>query len=281
MNSSVPLIIKLYRKAQTEAAKTICHSTCHFLKIDERDNPKPHASGIFVKIENNFFLLTAGHVIDNCEEKLYIGINQGKLLHKLGGEWIKNIPETTRKEDKIDVAILKLDNETIEKIGDTYQFVDLNSIEINHSARKLPVYLSLGFPATMSKFNTYKNELVSKPFLYITMSGDDNAFKKLGCNPNINFIVNYDKKNVIDYTSGIKKNGPDPYGISGSGLWYIPETEVLKNSNVNKKLVAIMTEWPINNRKYWIGTRIDVFTEMIRNKYKLNIPKSNLNLNLE
>lgn len=37
-----------------------------------------------------------------------------------------------------------------------------------------------------------------------------------------------------------------------------------------------MTEWPKENRKYWIGTRIDVITEIIRKKYNLNLETSRL-----
>lgn len=276
MGNDISWQLKLYRDVQLIAARTIYPSTCHFLKIDDRDNPKPHASGVFAKIENNYFLLTAAHVIDDCEENIYIGIKQEEPLLRLGGEWTKNIPETTREKDKIDAAVLKLDDETIKKIGGAYQFIDINSIEINHSAKEMPMYLSLGFPATMSKFNSYKNKMVSKPFQYITMCAKEEVYAKLECDTIINIVVYYDKNNVVDYSSGEKKNGPDPFGISGSGLWYVPETEVLKTSGVNKKLVAIMTEWPSENRNYWIGTRIDVFTEIIRNKYNINIPKSSI-----
>lgn len=276
MSNNITLEIKLYREAQAKAAEAVYQSTCHFLKIDERDNPKPYASGVFMKIDNDYFLLTAGHVVDDCEENIYIGIKQEEPLLRLGGEWTKNIPETTREKDKIDAAVLKLDDETIKKIGGAYQFIDINSIEINHSAKELPMYISLGFPASMSKYNSYKKELKSTPFQYITMCAEDCVYEKLGCKSKENLITHYDKKNVVDYKSGEKKTGPDPYGISGSGLWYVPETEVLKTSGVNKKLVAIMTEWPSENRNYWIGTRIDVFTEIIRNKYNINIPKSSI-----
>jgi hypothetical protein len=37
-----------------------------------------------------------------------------------------------------------------------------------------------------------------------------------------------------------------------------------------------MTDWPKENRKCWIGTRIDVITEVLRIKYGLNLPKSNI-----
>lgn len=282
MNHDIPLEMKMYKTVQEEAAKTIYQSTCHFLTIDNTGNPKPHASGVFAKIENNFFLLTAGHVIDNCEDDIYIGIKQGEPLLKLGGEWVKNVPESERENDKIDAAVLMLNDKTIEKVRENYHFIGLNNIEINHAERKLPMYVSLGFPSSKSKYNPYKNELKSVPFQYVTMCADDSIYKEQGCAKNENLIVHYDKNNVLNYSSGKKTIGPDPYGISGSGLWYIPETEVLKTSNIDKKLVAIMTEWPTNNRKYWIGTRIDVFTEVIRNKYDLNIPKSKLvNVNLD
>ena len=108
------------------------------------------------------------------------------------------------------------------------------------------------------------------------MCAEDDVYEKLGCKINENLITHYDKKNVVDYNSGEKRIGPDSYGISGSGLWYIPSTGITKTSNINKNLVAIMTEWPTEDKNYWIGTRIDVFTEIIRNKYDLNIPKSKL-----
>ena len=282
MSKDVPWQLKLYRETQAMAVQTIYPSTCHFLRIDEKDNPRPYASGVFMRVDDNYFLLTAGHVVDDCEENIYIGIKQGEPLLRLGGELVKNVPETEREKDKIDAAVMKLDECTINKIGNAYQFVDFGNIEINHHSKKLPMYLSLGFPASMSKYNSYKNELVSKPFQYITMCADDSVYEKLGCDPKVNLITHYDKKDVVDYTSGEKKNGPDPYGISGSGLWYIPETEVLKSLDINKKLVAIMTEWPTNDRRYWIGTKIDVFTEIIRIRFGLDIPKSELiNVNIE
>ena len=37
-----------------------------------------------------------------------------------------------------------------------------------------------------------------------------------------------------------------------------------------------MTEWPKENRKFWIGTRIDVFTEIIRQKYGLGVSQSKI-----
>ena len=78
------------------------------------------------------------------------------------------------------------------------------------------------------------------------------------------------------FSTGATSIGPDPFGISGSGLWYTPIQEKAKDETIDKKLVAIMTEWPIKNRKYWIGTSIDVITEVIRKKYNLKVEPSKL-----
>jgi hypothetical protein len=88
--------------------------------------------------------------------------------------------------------------------------------------------------------------------------------------------VHYDKKKVKDNKTGKIFIGPDPFGISGSGLWFtLPQAKAI-GEPIEKKLVAIMTEWPKRNRKYWIGTRIDIITEVIRQKYNLNIEPSKI-----
>jgi hypothetical protein len=262
---------ELYRQKQADVAKIIYKSTCHFIKTDN-GIPKSHGSGVFVEIENNYFVLTAGHVVDNCENDICIGLKSGNVVYKLGGEWITNKPKSDRDNDKLDAAIIKLDNNTIDLIGNHYHFINMDNIETNHEPRILNEYISLGFPSSMSKYNPYKKEgFKSKPFPYITKCAEDVVYKKLGYDKNVNIIVNYEKRDIINFFSGEHKTGPDLYGCSGSGLWYIPRNEALNTNNIPQKLVAIMTEWPTDNRKFLIGTRIDMFIQMIRNKWQLSI----------
>lgn len=270
MCNNVPWQLNLYRRKQIETAYSICSNTCHLLKVNENGEPKPHASGVFVRIKDHHFLFTAGHVIDDCENEIYVGTHQGDTIYRFGGKWIKNDPNTTREYDRIDMAILEIDQDSMKIIGSSYQFIDYYNIDLSHVPRLLPMYVSVGFPCSKSKFNSYKNELKSTPFLYVTMCANDKIYKELGCDPRVNIIVNYDKCNVIDYSTGKVRNGPDLYGISGSGLWFVPMTGILDISNISKKLVAIMTEWPINNHKYMIGTRIDLFIDMLR-RYDFDI----------
>ncbi len=274
-------LIDYYREIQSDASKDAYTVTCHYLKVKD-GIPEPHGSGVFIKISNNYFLITAAHVIDKKENDIYVGIENKEVL-KLGGELTMNRAPYSRDEDRIDLAIMKLCDESITRLSPKYSFLDISEIGINHEFRELPLYQSVGFPASQSKYNRYKNELKSKPFIYTTMPASQELYDELDCESFSNIIVHYDKKKVRDYKSNKLVTGPDPFGISGSGLWYIPTNQLkAKGEKVEKRLVAIMTEWSIKNRKYWIGTRIDIFTEIIRQKYGLEIPQSKIvKVNLE
>lgn len=267
-------ILDYYREIQLEANKAAYRVTCHYLTLKD-GIPEPHGSGVFVKIGDEKFLLTAAHVIDKFENDIYVGIKSNTVL-KLGGELTANRAPGSRDDDKMDIAIMKLSQETVEQIQDTYDFLDYNELGINHEFRPLPMYQSVGFPASMSKYNRYKNALKSKPFLYTTMPAKLEIYEELGCEQYLNIIVHYDKNKVRDYKTNKLQTGPDAYGISGSGLWHTPSQLKGTGERIDKLLVGIMTEWPISNRKFWIGTRIDVFTEIIRQKYGLGIAQSKI-----
>jgi hypothetical protein len=263
-----------HREIQDEANKEAFKTTCHYLKLIA-GNPHPYATGVFTIINNCHFLFTAAHVIDGVENEIFIGYEEHKVV-KLGGEWItKSLPQgKKREEDKIDVAILKLDNESIEFVKNRYEFLQDNDIQVNHKIIEAPLYSAIGFPASRNKFNKYKNELKSNPFIYITHPASNEIYYQLECNTFLNIIIHYDKQNVFNHKTNQYITGPNPWGISGGGLWYVPSQLVKSGGKIEKKLVGILTEWPIKNRKYWIATKIDIYTEIIRKKYNLKIEQS-------
>src|SRR5690606_39779651 len=120
-----------------------------------------------------------------------------------------------------------------------------------------------------------KNEFQCQPFFYTTVPAEKNVYTELNRDMFSNIIVNYDKDKVYNYNTSTYKTGPDSYGMSGCGLWFSDPKDIVTN-RINKRLIAVMTDWPIKNRKYWIGTKIDVVTEVIRKKYKLNLTESNI-----
>lgn len=269
-------LIDYYREIQNDAANDILKSTCQFLTAKDGATV-PFASGVFIRVGDNYFLISAAHVMEDNHDELYVPAENNDSI-RLGGELnINSIPSTlSRDDDQIDIAILKLDEISIEFVSNYYSFIDLDEVEISHSTRQVPQYISLGYPCTQTKMKYGTNNLISKPFKYITMPATNEIYVQLECNPYRNIVVHYDKKRVLNYSTGKFKTGPDAYGISGSGLWYIPLQIVKKGQKVEKKLVGIMIEWPKKNRKFWIATRIDIITEIIRKKYNSEILQSKI-----
>lgn len=226
-------IIDYYRELQSEANKDAYKVTCHILKMENKV-AHPHASGVFVKVGDFHFLFTAAHVIDEQHNDIFIGI-ENKTLLKLGGEWTGNIPYDKRENDRIDTAILKLDEISTEKVKAKYEFLDISDVGINHNFEIMPKYQSVGFPSSQSKYNKFKNETKSKPFLFTTMPAEKDIYEELKCEDFTNFIVHYDKKKIKDYKTDKLQTGPDPFGISGSGLWYTPVQLREKGEKVEKK----------------------------------------------
>ncbi|MFC4687964.1 hypothetical protein ACFO4P_13545 [Epilithonimonas pallida] len=268
-------LVEYHLDLQFRASQDAYNSTCHFLII-KNAIPEPHGTGVFVQIFGKHFLFTAAHVAEDLQTSISIGIDSKNAL-TLGGVWLINElgKNQKREDDKIDIAILELDKESIEKVTGKYSFLNENQLGINHEIVPLPYYTAIGFAATQNKFNKHKNQLRSTPFIYNTIPAEKKIYTDMTFDESLNILVKYSKKNVIDNATKAKVTGPNAYGMSGGGLWFIPTQLIADNENVDKKLVSILTEWS-SKKNIWVSTRIDVFTEIIRKKYNLNIPKSNI-----
>jgi len=268
-------LIDYYRELQGEALKDIKKCTCQFLTEEKNGKAKAHASGIFINVDDSYFLITAAHVVEKHKDEIFVPLRNFDAL-QLGGTLTTNVA-FQKEKDKIDIAIIKLSEDAFNLVNGYYSFLSQNELGISHEVKKLPSYLSFGYVCSGSKVKYGTDKFIAKPFNYVTVPADEKIYKELSCQLFENIIIHYDKKKVFNYRTKETKVGPDPFGISGSGLWYIPPNQIVKpGDKVSKQLVGIMIEWPIQNRKYWISTRIDILTEIIRQKYSLNIPQSTI-----
>jgi hypothetical protein len=273
-----------YRRKQRLTIAQANTVTCHLLAIigeDEDAIVDSCGTGVFLQIENSHFLITAAHVAEDLNYQLSVGIDE-HTIHTIGGQLITNNPGISRSLDKLDICILKISEESVERISSHYSFLDSNDLGINHEFKPMPMYELLGYPATKSKFNKFLNRLISRSYQYITMPAIDVTYSDYGCTEWQNVILCYNRKKVKNYSTGQHQIGPKLSGISGCGLWYTPPNALSANTTTTK-LVAIITEWPDKfNRTVLISTRIDVVTEIIRQRFDFNIEKSKiLSINIE
>ena len=246
-------IVDKYIKSLPE----IRNFTCTLFK--DLDSYKQHGTGVFVKIGAKYFLFSAAHVFDDFE-KLFIPIEEGKTLVKPGGNIIKNNPQKDRNSDQLDLGILILDNQSVKDLSIDYCFLESSNLEINHSSIDFMSYIVFGYPSSWSKKSHSRNSFHSIPFFSITKCMHLNEYKKLKRHEYLNLIVEYDRQNTPNLKSKSMSYGPNLFGISGCGLWYINPFDLKSEP----KLIGIMNEWSISNRNRLIATRIDAYTEILR-----------------
>ncbi|MCA6067844.1 hypothetical protein JI747_011685 [Chryseobacterium sp. RG1] len=264
-------ILNQIAQRQIDSLSIIRNHTCVLIK--NYYNYKVHGTGVFIKIGNLHLLVSAAHVFDDFHE-LFIPINNGETLIKPGGRIIVNNPKSSRDKDELDIGIVILDALTIKDLKKDYNFVNENNLEINHKNNYFRNYIIWGYPSSWSKKSISRNSFHSRPFIHFTKCADVSEYKKFNRYEFLNLIVNYDRQNVLNFKSRNFSFGPDLFGISGCGLWYLNPEDY--NKNANPKLVGIMTDWTISNKNNLIATRIDAITEFLRKNEGVNFPESNL-----
>lgn len=264
-------IIKQIAEKQIESLSIIRNHTCILIK--NYSDYKVHGTGVFVKIQNLYLLISAAHVFDDFHE-LFIPLGNGETLLKPGGKLIINNSKVSRSNDDLDIGILILDDISVKDLIQSYDFVIESNLVINHDITYLHNYIVFGYPSSWSKKSFSRSSFHSRPFINFTKCVDLAEYPELKRNEVLNIIVEYNRQETVNFKSKKFSFGPNLFGISGCGLWYLDPQNY--EENANPKLLGIMTDWPISNRRRLISTRIDAITELLRKSESLNFPESNL-----
>lgn len=234
---------------------------------------KAHGTGVFIQIQEHYFLVSAAHVMDKHGE-FFIFLSQEKEIIKPGGDTYINRTEK-REKDELDIAVLRLDDDCLPHIKRSYSFLQAEDLAINHIFQPWEYYTFLGYPASRAKVK-YKTDIFDITTLFhFTAPIEAEYYAEFGRNPYVNVVSSYNKKLVYDGRKGTYGTGPDLYGISGCGLWFTDPSD-LAGGIIKPKLTAIMTDWSTKNRNIIIGTRIDVVTGMIKKFLDIDFPDSSI-----
>lgn len=252
---------------------SILESTIQFFYDNSKGEPAPTGSGLLISLVDRFFMLTAAHVIAEDYNNVYIILPDKEL--QLGGVLhFTPLPASGKREDdKIDIAVMELEDSVVADILSSFKFITLDNIEIGHKDIQLPYYLSVGYQATKTKKVWGKAEISANPYPYQTEQEPNFDFKKFGFAPFSHMAVKFDGKVTSEKNKNVHQ-APQMNGISGSGLWYLKDfakPDMVKN----KQLVGLVIERRNESgNQAIIATRIDLVTEFIRQHFNLDISKS-------
>lgn len=273
----------------------ILSHTCQFFKINDKGHPYALGSGVFIEIENDFYLITAAHVWDEDDifvwyENIRLDINK-ETYPKYFKSPIKN---GNRIADTIDIAVVDIPKEYALLLQNEFEvhFLPYSNIETNYSAdsnEEIPSLVVCGFAATKSKWNSQHKSMTTIPFLLRTSPKEINKdlYQLKGYKKHENIFLSWSKKKIMHkkhLTNEIEmRKSPNPEGISGGGVWSIRERktfEDMKKMGYEYHLVAILIEYnprpKSENEKYMAATVIDYATECLRIGRGKNIERSEL-----
>ena len=227
----------------------------------------PVGCGLFIKVNEKFYLISAGHLL-TVEDRpnLVVPGNNNKMV-LLNGSLITTFENQTSKND-IDFAILQFSDRQIKHIIDGhFAFINPQNIIVNHKVEQNGNYIISGYPISGVKKSAGKAEFTPIPVKFLTHPTAENKYDKYDFNPEHFILVNYRRK-LAPFNSTKKQITKNLTGISGSGLWYVPNWKDAKNTVPKFYLVGVMTE-NYKDKGFLVALRIDFVTETMRHAFDI------------
>lgn len=264
-----------------ETAGFLSKCTIQFFRRNFEEGLVAHGSGILFAFQENYFIISASHNFLD-EDKENIKIRTGNTIEDIrNSKLIFSVQTGDFIEDKIDTAILKLeDANLIEILKTNNYFIELGDVQLDHRQKitneeeslESYLYILFGYPGKQSKPKYKSENKWNIKALYLQGQLQRLNSQILEDKGYANHVVfNKLKKGKKHYTGG-RVNLPSLKGMSGCGLWDIQGYD-LKKGRQKLKLVGIFIEI---NHNLAISTKIDYAIEMIKHHFGCSrLPSSN------
>jgi hypothetical protein len=245
--------------------KRIGPAVCPVYIPDHTGAPVVNGSAVLLQFGQTRFLITAAHVMDDAKaHDFYVGGDEE--IVGISAPYQVSVGPGSRQHDKVDLAVVKLGEKDVQRLGPrayiSPHWMEPFAAERGPSASKRLHYLSLGFIA--SKQPPLKdNELV--PHLTPSLHGGAPAisYRRLGLDPRTHLLLEFSRKRMEGPNGRI--TAPRPRGISGGGVWYLPDF-MTQHPGI-PLLVAITIEYKAASHNVLICTRLGYIVKWILDKY--------------
>ncbi|MHA2061781.1 MAG: hypothetical protein ACW963_05780 [Candidatus Sifarchaeia archaeon] len=262
---------------ETLQARKACH--CPIIGADERSKPYLVGTGVVLSIDSQIFIASAAHVFDENEITSIYTFLEGKDQIIEGEIQATSKPGNNRDEDKIDIAILKVDDSLIPKFMSTYCPVTIDEIDVNDIPHSKKYYAFIGHPTNKTKPKFGTTIMKREMFSYMGTIVTQKAYQQLDLSIYSHIVIGFDPKKCIA-EDGIRYTFPKPKGMSGGGVWLMEDLNSHSSRSYVNKLVGIGIE-DHKNPEVMVGTRIGAVIEVIKKGFPdcKNLPKTNFKIN--
>jgi len=244
-------------------------STCQFFKEDGKGGVTPFASGVMVELGPSSYILTASHVIEDWS-------NASKLFVPLADTHVSVVGHaygtTMDKENKYDIAYIKLTPELARLLRYTYRFMPIHKMLHHWKSLLEPNYCIFGYPV----INQKKVDGAVKTFgsAYFSLPCQDKVFEYYGLNPLAHYAFEFQGKAVNIQSNKVEKIKTEHYGLSGCGVWYVDIEFKHNKFKSSAQLIGIMMEFRKGKYECLIGNRMEIILATIEKNEGIKIKRT-------
>lgn len=263
-----------------QKVQSVANTALLVTPIISKQNPPvvdPLGSGLFLQIDNDYFLITAGHLLnlEDWKDLLVPGNNNNAV-------WLNGVLATTfdkpNLSSNIDFAVLKFSERQIKHlINGHFGTIKSAHVLINHKLKFDDNYVVAGYPVNGVRKKYGEAVYTPIPLKLVTYPIPPKKYSKYGFNPAHHILIKYQRK-LKPFSSKRTQITKEATGISGSGLWFVPDWNRLTNGVPTFYLTGIMIE-NYKDKGFLAALRIDFVIETIKqifNKGDLGVTNVNV-----
>lgn len=255
-------------KAVNQAQHRILQASVILAEIrPEVQNVEPIGTGILLYLACEYFLITAGHVLNHENwQRLVIPTSpipsMGNPVH-LQGEMVSSYINSATKGRK-DFSILRF-YPKMHKHLQSFNPITEDMIFMNHNVQEKDHYIFAGFP--WRHIRRKGNAFHINPFTFLTSGTGKKRYRKHDFEEDLFALVKYQRRLQRLGDGGIFQ-ARNPQGISGCGLYFIPAFNEAQLRFPRLYLIGIMIE-NYEDKGFMAAFKIDIIVEIIRNEFQL------------
>lgn len=216
--------------------------------------PEQIGSGVLMRIHGAHFLITAAHVTDERKNTPLLVPSVDGFINLFGLFIESKLPESgRRRDDRIDVACVRLDQKIVDNLHPDMLFLDTHECDPTDVTQMNDAYTIIGFPSRKSGKDG--RNVFTEQF---SLSGDgvtDGRFERLHFDRTRHLLIQHRFKRAVNWSAMLRTPPSHPEGMSGGGIFAWDKGVPKLSALAQPKLVAIVTEYhPEHN--VFVGTRI-------------------------
>lgn len=240
-------------------------SICPIFREGDQGKSEQYGSGIFVRIADEHFMLSAAHVFDDFKERVILIPGLESLVEIQGAYSTTPLPASgSRKDDHLDMGYFHLNAEQRSDIDNSLLFLDERDCKPMDVTSDGDAYTLIGYQSELSETTATKAQTeISR----ISCSGvQDHRYEKLGLDPRRQILLQYRMKKGMSHKTMIQGKKHDFGGMSGGGVFAWSKDFPDPKAIAQPHLVGIITGYS-SYHNVFIATRLHHVLSAILNEF--------------